>query len=168
MARGLLLVLLATPVCAAVCAMVAVASVDVFVTGEPYTGAEFGSAVVFFFGPLILVGLAIFLTLRSKERRPVMAAILAVTSIAGAGAGGWFGWNIVQEKHASMDAHVAEACGWLAEPPEGCAEHARACIYGAREHPEEVGRGLNEFEDDVPEVVPQTPHDRAVYRCLVR
>ena len=43
MIRGLVLVLLATPVCAAPATMMAWGGGDVLVTGEPFTGGELAS-----------------------------------------------------------------------------------------------------------------------------
>jgi len=167
MGRGLLIVLLATPVCAAVATMVGLASADVLLTGEPFTWRDAAQALIFFFGPLLVVGYSIYATTRSTTSRPLLASMLVIGGLAGVGFGGWFGWGIVHNKHAFTASRVAEACSWV-DVPE-CETRAIECIHSVDGTPIVVARGMGNADDqeDLPGV-PRTPKARAIYRCLNR
>ncbi|HJL19814.1 MAG TPA: hypothetical protein RMH99_29390 [Sandaracinaceae bacterium LLY-WYZ-13_1] len=172
-AKGHLLVLLAVPVCAAVAVSVGVVSVDVLASGEPVGAAEVMQALVFLVGPLLVVGIALYVTRNTAEAgiaRRLYGGLLLAGAVAGAGFGGWFGWTIVEEKHAQLDARAAEACGWAragGEEPPRCVERARACLLEVRAHPPEVARGFSAADaHEASPHVPRNAHDRAVYECL--
>ncbi|GAB5545099.1 MAG: hypothetical protein RLO52_12095 [Sandaracinaceae bacterium] len=160
-----LLVLVAVPVCAALVVSIGVLSVYTLAVGDPVSAGEAAQAAIFFFGPLAVVGYSIYATTRAETSRPVLASLLVFGGVAGAAAGGWFGWGIVVEKRASMAARVLEACSWgdFAD----CEARAEGCVraVGSVELP--VHRGLDASDRvEYPDPVPNTPEGHALYRCL--
>lgn len=167
--RGVLLVLLATPFCAAILVVIALLAVDMTATGEPISGGDVAGGVVF--GGLALAMLAISLRAAWRARGSalwrVYLALLMAGLIVGLGGGMTFALQIITQKNEHTMQHVESLCARFEVRPDGCEDRARACIYEVRASPPRAERGLSR---DV-EVDPRAPSDlrgQAEWACIVR
>lgn len=165
--RGLLLVLLAFPVCSALIVVIALRAVDMLATGEPISGADLAGGVAFGGGALVVLAVSLVAVWRVRQHPAwrVYLALLMVGLIVGMSAGMMFGLQIAARQNERTMAHVESLCARFELRPDDCAERARACIYEVRAAPPVAERGLAR---DV-EIDPRAPSDlrgQAEWACL--
>ncbi|MDQ3033277.1 MAG: hypothetical protein M3Y87_12735 [Myxococcota bacterium] len=167
--RGLVLVLLAAPVCAAIVVVVALLAVDMSATGEPISGRDVAGGLVF--GGLALAVLAISFRAAWRARQHpgwrVYRALLMAGMIVGLGGGGIFGLQIITTKNARTMARVESLCARFEVRPERCEQHARACLFEVRADPPRAERGVTS-EPELDPRAPSDPRSQAEWACLLR
>lgn len=166
--RGLLLVLLAFPVCSALIIVIALRAVDMAATGEPMSAADIAGGIVFGGGSLLVLGISLAAVWRARQHPAwrVYLALLMVGLIVGLSAGMMFGLQIAAQQNEHMMARVDALCARFEVRPENCADRARACIYEVRAAPPAIERGMGAGVEVDPRA-PSDPRGAAEWACLV-
>ncbi len=141
------MLLVATPVCAAVVAMIAVLSIDVLLSGAPYSTGDAVGAVVFSNGcaAVVFMGLAITFKHRDAWAHRIIGSLLVAGTVLGTVGGLYGGWSIMMDQHEELSWQMHRACETAQRDGltiADCPERARECIYEVRENPPEGQRGL--------------------------
>ena len=171
--KAILVLLVATPVCAALAVMIAVLSVDVLIRGESFTASDVGMALIFGLGSLVVVGLGLSITYRRRDQwaHKAIGVLLALGTLAGIGGGTAFAAKIIGEKRESMAYRVHEACATARRDGRAlpnCEDRAPECIYDARGAEAPVQRGLMPPPDPADPDRPRDPEGQAIDDCLRR
>lgn len=167
--RGLLMVVLATPVCAGVVALLPLVGADMLATGEPIAPLDLIGGTIFVVGALAMLGISLRAVWRARANVAwrIYLAMLVVGVIVGLGAGTTLGLRIALEKSEDMAQIAGDLCDRFDERPDGCEERARACVYEVRQSPPVAERGVR-HDLTIDPRAPEDPRGRAEWACLRR